>query len=75
MSEDESERLSDRSHDRAPVGERRSLFVRFGVSKQNYEATPLDRWYERHEGGVLLPKTLLEANGKSNHTRRARVEA
>jgi regulatory protein RepA len=75
MSEDEAERLSDRSHDRVPIGERRSLFVRFGVSKQNYEATPLDRWYQRHEGGVLLPTMLLEASGKGHRNGRARVEA
>lgn len=75
MSEDEAERLSDRTHDRAPIGERRNLFVRFGVSKQNYEATPLDRWYQRHEGGVLLPTMLLEAVGKGHRNGRARVEA
>lgn len=75
MSEDEAERLSDRIHDRAPISERRNLFVRFGVSKQNYEATPLDRWYQRHEGGVLLPTMLLEAVGKGHRNGRARVEA
>ena len=49
MTEDEAKRLSDRPHDRQPIGnERRSYFVRFGVSKQNYDATPLDRWYMRH---------------------------
>ncbi|WP_444979000.1 hypothetical protein, partial [Aeromonas caviae] len=36
-------RLSDRAYDRQPIGnDRRGFFVRFGVSKQNYDATPLD---------------------------------
>ncbi|WP_223920885.1 helicase RepA family protein, partial [Aeromonas caviae] len=35
--------------------DRRGFFVRFGVSKQNYDATPLDQWYERRDGGVLVP--------------------
>jgi RecA-family ATPase len=68
MTEDESKRLSDRA-DRQPIGDRRGFFVRFGVSKQNYSATSLDRWYERKEGGVLVPVDLVEArkdtgNGK-----------
>jgi RecA-family ATPase len=68
MTEDEANRLSDRAYDRQPIGnDRRGFFVRFGVSKQNYDATPLDRWYQRHAGGVLLPVVLQEAkqdNGK-----------
>ena len=63
MSEQESEKLSDISFDRSPIGnERRYQFVRFGVSKQNYDATPLDRWYQRQAGGVLTPVELFEAN-------------
>ena len=63
MTEDEAKRLSDRAHDRQSVGnERRGYFVRFGVSKQNYDATPLDRWYMRHAGGVLVPVELHEAS-------------
>ncbi|MCL6484586.1 MAG: AAA family ATPase [Janthinobacterium lividum] len=61
MSEDEAKRLSDRTGDHQPISnDRRGFFVRFGVSKQNYDATPLDRWYQRHEGGVLLPADLQE---------------
>ena len=63
MTEDEAKCLSDRVHDRQPIGdERRGYFVRFGVSKQNYDATPLDRWYMRHAGGVLVPVELYEAS-------------
>ena len=75
MTEDEAKRLSDRAHDRQPIGdERRGYFVRFGVSKQNYDATPLDRWYMRHAGGVLVPVELHEASrneekGRDNRRR------
>ena len=68
MTEQEAERLSDRGFDRAPIGnERRGLFVRFGVSKQNYDATPLNRWYQRHTGGVLLPVELQEIKRESGN--------
>lgn len=61
MTEDEAKRLSDRAYDRQPIGnDRRGFFVRFGVSKQNYDATPLDQWYERRDGGVLVPVELVE---------------
>ncbi|MBU2780943.1 AAA family ATPase [Acidithiobacillus caldus] len=66
MAEHEAARLSDRSFDRAPIGDRRGFFVRFGVSKQNYDATSLESWYQRVDGGVLMPVDLVEAtsNGK-----------
>ncbi|BAJ80344.1 hypothetical protein ACMV_09970 [Acidiphilium multivorum AIU301] len=67
MTEKESECLSDLPDDRKPIGnDRRGHFVRFGVSKQNYDATPLDRWYQRRSGGVLLPVKLFEATQESN---------
>ena len=71
MTEDEAKRLSDRAYDRQPIGnDRRGFFVRFGVSKQNYDATPLDQWYERRDGGVLMPVELLEVpNGKKGGSR------
>jgi hypothetical protein len=64
MTEKESEKLSDR-HDKAPIGiDRRGFFVRFGVSKQNYDASALDQWYERRDGGVLIPVQLMESRGR-----------
>lgn len=61
MTEDEAKRLSDRTYERQAIGnDRRKFFVRFGVSKQNYDATPLDHWYQRQEGGVLVPVELAE---------------
>ena len=69
MSEDEAKRLSERSFDRQPIGnERRGHYIRFGVSKQNYDAMPLDRWYKRHEGGVLVPVELLETKRENGKT-------
>ena len=36
----------------------RGFFVRFGISKANYGAPLSDRWFRRHEGGVLKPAVL-----------------
>jgi len=73
MTEGEAESLSDRVDDRQPIGYRRGLFIRFGVSKQNYDTTPLDRWYKRRKGGVLVPVELAEVpkvqNGKKGGSR------
>lgn len=61
MTEDDAKRLSERAYDRQPIGnDGRGLFVRFGISKQNYESTPLDQWYKRHDGGVLVPVDLVD---------------
>lgn len=69
MTEQEAGILSD-SANRLPIGDRRGFFARFGISKQNYDCTPLDRWYQRHDGGVLLPVELVKAkqeNGKGKN--------
>lgn len=47
----------------------RPYFVRFGVSKANYGAPFKDRWFRRHEGGVLKP-AVLEKQRKSKGVRR-----
>ncbi|WP_454764052.1 helicase RepA family protein [Cupriavidus campinensis] len=74
MTEDEAKQFSDCARDRQPIGnERRGYFVRFGVSKQNYDVTPVDRWYKRHAGGVLVPMELHEVSrseGKARDGRR-----
>lgn len=70
MTEEEAKSLTDRAYDRQPIGnDRRGFFVRFGVSKQNYDATPHDRWYQRRDGGVLLPVELLDAKQDSGKGR------
>lgn len=71
MSEVESKKLSDRAYDRQPIGsDRRGFFVRFGVSKQNYTAVQADRWYERRDGGVLLPVDLSTARNNDNNSKK-----
>ncbi|CVG15145.1 Regulatory protein repA [Serratia marcescens] len=61
MTDKEAQNHTDRVYDRKPIGEdRRKFFVRFGVSKQNYAEVEDDRWYQRHDGGVLLPVELLD---------------
>jgi regulatory protein RepA len=60
----ESARLADAG--RSISLERRSYYLRFGVSKQNYGILPPERWYERLEGGVLRPVALTPiAAGRS----------
>lgn len=66
MSAKEAETLSDSSFSREPISEdRRHLFVRFGVSKQNYSAVICDKWYKRCSGGVLVPVELCKAKTKN----------
>lgn len=36
----------------------RKSFVRFGISKQNYGMPFDDKWYRRHDGGILKPAVL-----------------
>ncbi|HEJ1282085.1 TPA: AAA family ATPase [Pseudomonas aeruginosa] len=71
MSQPESTRLSARHHDRQPIGsDQRRNFVRLGVSKLNYALNCSDQWYERREGGVLVPVDLVEvSNGKKGGSR------
>ena len=37
---------------------RRHYYVRCGTNKHNYGEPLIDRWYQRHAGGVLLPAEL-----------------
>jgi len=74
MSEAEAEHLSDQKRGRAPIGERRSSFVRFGVSKQSYGAHPPDRWYQRQEEGLLLPVELYDVTHGNHKKGRGRDE-
>lgn len=66
MTENESKCLSDDIDTRQPIGNnRRNFFVRFGISKQNYCVAPIDQWYERRSGGILVPVELKNiSNGK-----------
>ena len=62
MTENESEKL--KNYDGELVGTRRKSFVRYGISKQNYDAEIIDQWYERRTGGVLIPVDLVETERK-----------
>ncbi len=73
MTEAESKKLSDRV-DRQPIGDRRGFFARFGVSKQNYGLPQSDKWFERHDGGVLLPVDLVPANSKQQAVKKERCD-
>lgn len=59
MTEQESKSLSARL-DRQPIGDRRGFYVRFGENKQNYGVDQPPRWFERRDGGVLVPVDLFE---------------
>jgi RecA-family ATPase len=49
----------------------RGYFVRFGINKANYGLPFKDRWYRRHEGGVLMPATLEKQINYSKKTQTA----
>lgn len=42
----------------------RGYFVRFGISKANYGPPFNDRWFRRHEGGLLKPAILEPSKSK-----------
>lgn len=42
----------------------RGYFVRFGISKANYGAPFSERWFRRHEGGILKPAVLEQSRVK-----------
>jgi regulatory protein RepA len=70
MTPQEAERLSETECPRHPISKDRChFFVRFGVSKQNYAPIPFESWYERHPGGVLLPRPLFEMNNADHASR------
>lgn len=46
----------------------RGYFVRYGVSKANYGTPFQERWFRRHEGGVLKP-AVLEKQPKAKRAR------
>jgi RecA-family ATPase len=75
MSREESEQLSLVLND-DPIGhEQRGYYVRFGISKQNYGAPYVEKWYKRGEGGVLEPITLYAAKTAGTTGRKPRGKA
>lgn len=61
MTEKEAEKWSERMDGQALHSDRVSSFVRWGVSKQNYDVNPHEKWFKRSDGGVLLPAEIKPA--------------
>jgi hypothetical protein len=73
MTEAEANDLSDRTYDRRPIGnDRRKHFMRFGESKYNYGEDNDGRWFQRHDGGVLLPVELVKVKPENEDRTRGR---
>lgn len=71
MSREESNKFSDVY---GAIGhDNRKMFVRFGLSKQNYGSPLKESWFKRGEGGVLIPIDLIEAE-KTNGKKEANTE-
>lgn len=60
MSQEEAKHYSDRRYDKAPVGDRRKYFLKYGTSKQNYGIPVNEQWMQRTNGGVLISTELYE---------------
>lgn len=45
----------------------RAYFVRFGISKANYGAPFKERWFRKHEGGILKPAILEPTKTRGAH--------
>lgn len=66
MTEKECEKWSERMDGQPMQSDRASSFVKWGVSKQNYDVTPNEKWFKRSEGGVLLPANLKPARATNS---------
>lgn len=71
MTEDEAEVLV-RNDDASmtPLTETRKQYVRFGISKLNYSSPVDDVWYERRDGGVLIPVEIVSPVPKTTFAKR-----
>ncbi|MFN7640676.1 MAG: helicase RepA family protein [bacterium] len=66
MTEKDSEQLSDRTNGE-PIGkDKRSYYVKFGMSKQNYGTPFEEKWYRRGKGGILEPVSLRSVAKQRN---------
>lgn len=62
MTEDESEKFSERMNGPAISSERRGYYVRYEIGKQNYGQVENGQWYRRTDGGILKALTLHPAS-------------
>jgi len=74
MTNTEAKSLSASASGREPIGDRRGFYIRFGVSKQNYGSPLADQWYERGDGGILLPVKLYQAEKEKRSNGRRVVD-
>ncbi|MGQ7019990.1 helicase RepA family protein [Vibrio cholerae] len=75
MTEKEAEKWSERIDGSALKSSDASRFVKFGVSKQNYDVTPDEKWFRRSEGGVLLPADIKPARQPDSSAKGGRERA
>lgn len=73
MTEKEAEKWTCRSDGQPLHSDMASMYVRWGVSKQNYDITPHDKWFKRSDGGVLLPADLKQARAPAKPPAPARA--
>lgn len=74
MTEEERKKMTENGA--CPIStERRSYFVRWGVSKQNYCQPIEDKWFERRKGGVLIPAELHELGAVKTVVKKEKVYA
>jgi RecA-family ATPase len=60
MSEAEAKQFSESDKYKNPISDdRRAWLIKMSFPKVNYGSPIQDLWFERHEGGVLLPATLF----------------
>ena len=72
MSENEAKGFSENDKNMRPVEDnRRAWFVKMSFPKPNYGPPLDDLWFERHEGGVLLPASLYPISAAASNSKAA----
>ena len=68
MSKDECDTYATAAAPSITIGEdNRKFFVRWGISKQNYGAPVPDRWFQRMDGGILMPVDMVTVSKKKSN--------
>jgi len=52
--------MNEKQAKKSGIGDQRCYYVRFGVSKMNYDKPVQNVWFRRGEGGVLVPDCLVD---------------
>jgi regulatory protein RepA len=70
MTKEEAESSTD-DPDGSPIGaDKRSFYVRFGISKQNYGIPFEEKWFHRGQGGILEPARLRPTEKRNSKDQR-----